>query len=182
MEMIWYSNNLETKSLFTGVLYNRYNPPPPDFCWDILCKDAPITSGNVHKRIQSFVSYVKGQHKSFKSNSIAITMGGDFYYSVSFDLKASFKPYFDFCRDKGRRQISREMETIWYTNKNNTQHLFTGVLYNHYSPPPGFCWDLFCDDDPIVDDKESKSYNIDERILSFINYVKTQTNRNSNIP
>ena len=68
------------------------------------------------------------------------------------------------------------MEMIWYTNKNNTQSLFTGVLYNIYVSPPGFCWDIICNDDPIVDDKESKIYNIDERILSFINYVKTQAN------
>ena len=118
MEMIWYSNKLETQSLFTGVLYNRYSPPPPYFCWDILCKDASITSENVHERVETFVNYVKHQHKSFKTNNIAIAMGGDFYYSVSFDLKASFKPSNDLCRDKGRRQISSEMETIWCTNKN----------------------------------------------------------------
>lgn len=28
--------------------------------------------------------------------------------------------------------------------------LFTGVLYNGYGPPGGFCWDQFCNDDPIM--------------------------------
>ena len=32
--------------------------------------------------------------------------------------------------------------------------LFTGVLFNNYGPPPGFCWDLLCNDEPIMDDPE----------------------------
>ena len=71
---------------------------------------------------------------------------------------------------------SKEMETIWYSNKNETQHLFTGVLYNQYSPPPGFCWDILCNDEPIVDDPDSPSYNVDQRISNFINYVINQSN------
>ena len=27
--------------------------------------------------------------------------------------------------------------------------LFTGVLYNGYGPPSGFCFDAFCSDEPI---------------------------------
>lgn len=27
--------------------------------------------------------------------------------------------------------------------------LFTGVLFNGYGPPGGFCFDVFCSDDPI---------------------------------
>ena len=27
--------------------------------------------------------------------------------------------------------------------------LFTGALYIGYGPPPGFCFDIFCNDDPI---------------------------------
>ena len=66
------------------------------------------------------------------------------------------------------------METVWYSNKNLSQHLFTGVLYNQYSPPPGFCWDILCNDEPLVDDPESHSYNLDRRIASFVSYVKGQ--------
>lgn len=42
-EMVWLpSSNLGSKvDLFTGVLYSLYNPPP-GFCFDILCPDAPI--------------------------------------------------------------------------------------------------------------------------------------------
>ena len=28
--------------------------------------------------------------------------------------------------------------------------LFTGVLYNHYVPPPGFCFDEMCNDEPFM--------------------------------
>lgn len=28
--------------------------------------------------------------------------------------------------------------------------LFSGVLYHGYNPPPGFCWDTLCADDPIM--------------------------------
>ena len=68
----------------------------------------------------------------------------------------------------------KEMETVWYSNKNLSQHLFTGVLYNQYSPPPGFCWDILCNDEPLVDDLESHSFNLDRRISDFITYVKGQ--------
>ena len=77
-------------------------------------------------------------------------------------------------RDKIRRSSSKEMEMIWSTNKNGTQNLFTGINYNIYAPPPGFCWDLICNDEPLVDDLDSHSYNLDKRIHDFIDYVKIQ--------
>ena len=27
----------------------------------------------------------------------------------------------------------------------------SGVLWDNYGPPPGFCWDLICNDAPIMD-------------------------------
>lgn len=47
--------------------------------------------------------------------------------------------------------------------------LFTVVLYNTYSPPPGFCFDVLCRDEAIVDDPDSADYNIDQRVHRFIN-------------
>lgn len=37
-------------------------------------------------------------------------------------------------------------------------------MYNTYSPPPGFCFDVLCSDDPMIDDPESPEYNIDTRV------------------
>ena len=78
-------------------------------------------------------------------------------------------------RDKARRISSKEMEMLWYSNKNESQSLFTGVNYNIYGNPPGFCWDLICNDEPLVDDKDSHSYNLDQRIADFLDYVRKQS-------
>lgn len=37
-------------------------------------------------------------------------------------------------------------------------------MYNTYSPPRGFCFDLLCSDEPIIDDKKSPDYNVDRRV------------------
>lgn len=42
--------------------------------------------------------------------------------------------------------------------------LFTGALYNNYGPPNGFCFDILCDDEPIIDNKHSPDYNVDRRV------------------
>ena len=63
---------------------------------------------------------------------------------------------------------------IWYSNKNNSQHLFTGINYNVYGPPPEFCWDLLCDDEPLVDDPESHSFNLDRRLSQLVKYAREQ--------
>lgn len=38
-----------------------------------------------------------------------------------------------------------------YNGDSKTQ-IFTHVNYYHYSPPPGFCFDIRCTDEPIKDD------------------------------
>jgi lysosomal alpha-mannosidase len=50
--------------------------------------------------------------------------------------------------------------------------LFTSVLYNNYAPPPGFCFDVLCDDEPVIDDKHSPDYNVD-KFVSLI-YLRQQ--------
>ena len=43
--------------------------------------------------------------------------------------------------------------------------LFTAVNYNLYQPPPGFCFDIYCNDEPIIDDPVSKDYNVEQRVI-----------------
>ena len=64
------------------------------------------------------------------------------------------------------------METIWNAGYYEEDNLFTGVLYNYYSPPPGLCWDLLCNDEPIMDNYLLHDYNLDKRAQDFINYAK----------
>lgn len=46
--------------------------------------------------------------------------------------------------------------------------LYTQVLYNYYSPPDGFCFDIVCGINPIVDDKRSPEYNVEAKVNIFI--------------
>lgn len=48
-------------------------------------------------------------------------------------------------------------------------------MYNTYSPPPGFCFDILCNDEPIVDDKKSPMYNVPNRISKFFDYLDNVT-------
>lgn len=68
--------------------------------------------------------------------------------------------------DKQQRLTEKTMEMIWKGSDNLGEDgdLFTGALYNNYSPPPGFCFDILCSDDPIIDDKFSPDYNVDRRV------------------
>ena len=78
--------------------------------------------------------------------------------------------------DKSNRLSKKQMEMIWRGSHSlgKNAELFTGVLYNRYSPPPGFCFDQGCNNPPIQDDKNLKGYNADERVNTFMNLVMTQ--------
>lgn len=78
-------------------------------------------------------------------------------------------------RDKAQRQNDKTMEVVWKSSDNlDDNDILTGVLYNHYSPPPGFCFDMLCNDEPIIDDEYSADYNVDARISAFADFVKRQ--------
>lgn len=46
--------------------------------------------------------------------------------------------------------------------------LFTGALFNGYNPPDGYCFDIFCGDEPIMDDPKLLGYNLDKKVEDFI--------------
>ncbi len=57
------------------------------------------------------------------------------------------------------------METVWKGSDSlgESSWLLTGALYNGYGPPNGFCFDIFCDDEPIMDDRRMHDYNVVRR-------------------
>lgn len=61
--------------------------------------------------------------------------------------------------------VTWKLVVTYVTGK--ASQLFTSVLYNNYSPPPGFCFDVLCDDEPFIDDKHSPDYNVD-KLVCFI--------------
>ncbi|XP_029158276.1 lysosomal alpha-mannosidase isoform X1 [Nylanderia fulva] len=81
-------------------------------------------------------------------------------------------------QDKSKRLIDKSMEFIWKSSPSLGQraNLFTAAMYNTYSPPPGFCFDVLCQDDPIIDDPDSPDYNIDKKIDDFLRYAVEQAN------
>lgn len=54
--------------------------------------------------------------------------------------------------DKAHRLKEKELEMIWRGSSSlgEQTEIFTGVLYNGYSPPGGFCYDQSCTDQPIM--------------------------------
>ncbi|XP_053622765.1 lysosomal alpha-mannosidase-like isoform X3 [Plodia interpunctella] len=78
-------------------------------------------------------------------------------------------------QDKSRRLKTSSMEMLWRGDDvlGKSSDLFTGVLYNTYSPPPGFCFDVLCNDEPIIDDVNSPIYNVDRRVNHFLQDTRT---------
>ncbi|KAH8389461.1 hypothetical protein KR200_005988, partial [Drosophila serrata] len=75
--------------------------------------------------------------------------------------------------DKKKRLADLEMEMIWKSSEYlKNSNIFTGLLYNHYSAPPGFCFDIICADDPIIDG-DSFDNNVNKRVNDFLAYIKT---------
>ncbi|XP_046734854.1 lysosomal alpha-mannosidase isoform X2 [Diprion similis] len=79
-------------------------------------------------------------------------------------------------QDKRNRMDKKTAEMIWKGSDSlgKKADLFTSVLFNTYSPPPGFCFDILCADEPIVDDPESPDYNVDRRVAQLLVFAETQ--------
>lgn len=79
-------------------------------------------------------------------------------------------------QDDQHRINTQTREFIWWSSNNlgDTVNLFTGFLVqgNLYSPPPGFCWDNSCDDDPIMDDPTLEDYNVDIKVNNFLTFIQ----------
>ena len=80
-------------------------------------------------------------------------------------------------QDKEMRQQEKRLEMIWRGSPNNLgkeSDIFTGVLYYHYSPPPGMCFDISCEDDLVVDNEALFTYNLEYKLQQFIEDAKNQ--------
>ncbi|XP_006874364.1 PREDICTED: lysosomal alpha-mannosidase [Chrysochloris asiatica] len=80
-------------------------------------------------------------------------------------------------QDKKNREKMLEMEQVWRAStslKPPAADLFTGVLPNMYNPPQDLCWDVLCDDKPVVDDPRSPEYNAKELVSYFLQLAAVQ--------
>lgn len=80
-------------------------------------------------------------------------------------------------QDKEHRANNSELELIWRGSASlgkGTQ-AFTGVLYYHYCPPPGLCFDQACNDaTPIQDDEKLFGVNVDYIVDTFVEDAEKQ--------
>lgn len=78
--------------------------------------------------------------------------------------------------DKTTRWNSKTLEMVWEASANlgKDAWLFTGVLPNGYGPPSGFCFDILCNDEPIMDNPRLHDYNVDDRVEQFIKAANDQ--------
>ena len=80
-------------------------------------------------------------------------------------------------QDKARRLETKTMEMIWKGRNDphkNDSWLFTGALFNGYSPPNGFHFDAYTDDDPIMDIPGLKDNNVEFKVDIFLQQVLDQ--------
>ncbi|CAF4294608.1 unnamed protein product, partial [Didymodactylos carnosus] len=75
-----------------------------------------------------------------------------------------------------RRSVERTREMVWQASVNLDRQswLFTGILPLYYMGPPSFCFDITCDDPPIMDDKSLHDYNVPQRVETFIGEALVQ--------
>lgn len=77
-------------------------------------------------------------------------------------------------QEKGVRFNNKTAEMVWRGSSSlgTDSDIFTGVMFNVYGPPPGFCFDIMCNDEPIIDDPKIPDYNVDKRVtIFFVNYL-----------
>ncbi len=55
-------------------------------------------------------------------------------------------------QDSDFRSEQKTREMIWQASANlgDSAKIFTGILPNGYNPPDGFCFDQYCEDEPIM--------------------------------
>jgi hypothetical protein len=60
-------------------------------------------------------------------------------------------------------------------NADKSTYVFTHVNYYHYSPPPGFCFDIRCTDEPVKDNPDLGDYNLPTKALELVTYFKSMS-------
>ncbi|OQV16536.1 Lysosomal alpha-mannosidase [Hypsibius exemplaris] len=80
-------------------------------------------------------------------------------------------------QDIEKRRKTKTMEMIWEGSDSlgKMSDIFTGILPNVYWPPSTFCFDLLCNDPPIMDDPRLEDYNVVERVATFMEVVNNQS-------
>ncbi|XP_028968293.1 lysosomal alpha-mannosidase-like [Galendromus occidentalis] len=76
-------------------------------------------------------------------------------------------------QEKKFRQETANMEFIWKFD--DLKNITVSVTPDNYRAPPGFCFDIGCDDPVLVTDVDSEEYNVKERADIFVNWVRNNS-------
>lgn len=74
-------------------------------------------------------------------------------------------------RDREKRLKERTADLLWKGSQNwNDSDIFTSIFYRGtYAFPDKFCFDIVCQDEPIIDDADSPDYNYEKRVIKAQN-------------
>lgn len=79
-------------------------------------------------------------------------------------------------RDKSARIRNKTLDIIWHGDRilsGQSGSIFANIFRDTYDSPPGFCFDVQCLDDNLVDNKKSYEYNMDSKGNEFIEYIRS---------
>ena len=58
----------------------------------------------------------------------------------------------------------------------DSSSIFTGIFYDHYSAPAGFCFDALCRDTPFIDNVNSPDYNVILKVPTSMDVMALRLN------
>ena len=80
-------------------------------------------------------------------------------------------------QDHDYRIARKDLEFVWRASPSlgPSSQVFSGAFQSgNYGPPDGFCWDYFCGDDPVQDDRRLNDYNVDGFVDLFVRRAHEQ--------
>lgn len=105
----------------------------------------------------------------FGHSSEQASLFGQFGFDGMFFTRISYE-------DKRQRTENKSLDLIWHGDRalsGQSGSIFTNIFRDGYDAPNGFCFDAFCKDDIIVDNKKSYEYNIDDKGLEMIEFIRS---------
>ncbi|KAI5057211.1 hypothetical protein GOP47_0027226 [Adiantum capillus-veneris] len=104
-------------------------------------------------------------HSAVQGYLLGAELGFDALYFARIDYQ-----------EKMKRVNGSTLEMVWQASRtlDRSAQIFTGTLYDHYGPPPGFDFDMESTDAPIQDDPLLFDFNVKGRVDDFVLYAKTQ--------
>lgn len=78
--------------------------------------------------------------------------------------------------DKELRVKNKSLDLIWHGDRalaGQSGSIFTNIFRDNYDNPSGYCFDVMCLDDNLVDNKRSYEYNIDRKGSHFIDFLRS---------